>query len=406
MATAYTYKVKDRTGKIVTGALEGGDERAVITKLRQQGYVILNLREKNKTGIHMELSLPFLTKRVKTKDLTIFSRQFATMINSGLSLTRSLGILAEQTKNSYFSQVITQVGEDVQAGQPLSDAFARHTRAFPQLYVTMVRAGETGGVLDTVLLRVAEHFESEAQLKGKIKSAAAYPAAVFSFTVLIAFAMITFIVPMFVKMFESFDAELPLPTRVMLGLSASIRGYWWLYLLIFAGSVYGFRRFKKLDQGRLVVDQMKLRLPVFGMLFRKIAISRFSRTLGTLIATGVSVLQALEIVAETSGNAVVAKAVMKSRKSIKEGETIAKPLTKSRVFPPMVTQMIAVGEETGALEKMLGKIADFYDSEVSATVNALTSLIEPLLIIVMGVVIAGILISLYLSMFSVVNLIK
>lgn len=288
----------------------------------------------------------------------------------------------------------------------MSEALAKHPKVFPKLYVTMVKAGEIGGVLDTVLVRVADHFETEAELRGKVKAASAYPLAVFSFTILIAFSMITFIVPMFVKMFASFEADLPLPTRFLLYLSGSIRTYWWLYAVILVAAVYAFRVFKASANGRYRLDQVKLKLPIFGQLFNKIAASRFSRTLSTLISAGVPVLHALEIVAETAGNAVVERAVAKCRSEIREGETIASPLSKSGVFAPMVVQMIGVGEESGNLEGMLAKVADFYDTEVSAAVDALTSLIEPLLIIVMGLVVAGILISLYLPMFNIVGLVK
>lgn len=405
MAVTYAYKVKDKQGKLATGTIEAENETAVVAKLRQSGYLILNVTKKSKSALSLEISLPFLGG-VKVKDLTIFSRQFATMVNAGLPLTKCLSILAEQTKNRTFAKSIAGVSHDVESGQSLSESMDKHPKVFPKLYTTMTKAGETGGVLDEVLLRVADHYEKESELKGKIKSAMAYPAAMFSFAMIIVFLMIIFIVPVFVKMFAEMGGTLPLPTRILLGINTLISGFWWLLLAITIAVIYGYRWFSRTGSGRLLIDRIKLSMPVFGVLSQKIAIAKFSRTLGTLIATGVPILQALDIVADTAGNEVVVSAVRRARTSIKEGETIAKPLGKSKVFPSMVVHMIAVGEETGALHSMLSKVADFYDREVAATVDALTSLIEPFMIVGMGLIIGGILIALYLPMFKMVTLIK
>lgn len=404
MAATFTYRVRDRQGKIIVGSLEGDSEITVANKLRQMEYIVLGIKEKAEVPSPGEVLMRF--KRIKLKDLTVFSRQFATMINAGLSLTKCLNILSVQTENSALAKVIAEVQHDVEAGQALSDALAKHPGIFPPLFINMIRAGETGGVLDEVLLRIAEHYEKETTLKGRIKSAMAYPSAMFGFSMLILFAMITFVVPIFVRMFEGLGGELPLPTRILLAASGFMQSFWYIGLLITIALVYAFRWFGRTETGRLQIDRIKLHLPIIGLLIRKISIARFARTLGTLVSSGVPILQALDIVAETSGNAVVATSVMRTRSSIKEGETIARPLEESTVFPPMVVQMIAVGEETGALDSMLNKIADFYDSEVSATVDALTSLIEPLMIVVMGTLIGGIIISLYMPMFQVITLIK
>lgn len=403
MANTFVYKVKDVKGNLISGHIEGDGLTMVASKLRQMGYVVIDLKEKSLA--QKEINLPFSNK-VKTKDLTVFSRQFATMINAGLSLTKCLGILAEQTESKPLKKVIADILQDVERGKALSDAMAKHTAVFPSIFINMVKAGETGGVLDEVLLRVAEHFEKEASIKSKIKSAMAYPAAMFSFSMAITFVLITFIVPLFVEMFQDMGGALPLPTKVMLALSNFIRSAWFIIIPAGIGMGYLIKLYSKTEKGRTNIDNAKLHLPVFGTLVRKMSISRFSRTFSTLLSSGVPILIALDIVADSSGNAIVALAVKKTRASIREGETIAKPLAGDKVFPPMVVQMISVGEETGALDGMLSKIADFYDEEVSNTVDALTSIIEPLMIIVMGVIIGGIIVSLYMPMFQIITLIN
>lgn len=403
MAGTFVYKVRDRQGKVISGAIEAESQTAVSGKLREMGYIVLEISEKRE-GI--SISIPGVRKKVKLKDLTVFSRQFATMINSGVSITRALAILSEQTENPTLSAVITQIQKDVEGGLSLSEALSKQEKVFPPIFVNMAKAGEAGGVLDEVLLRIADHFEREANLRARVKSAMTYPIAVFTFSIIIAFVMITFIVPVFMNMFESLGGDLPAATRMLVGLSNFIRTKWYVLVAVAIGGFYGFRAFKANPSGRYIFDTLKLKLPVFGPLVRKLGITKFSRTLGTLISSGVPILQALDIVADTAENTVITKAIRESRASIKEGESISKPLSVSGVFPPMVVQMISIGEETGALDTMLKKIADFYDEEVSATVDSLTSLLEPILMIFMGIMIGGIVISLYMPMFQVISILQ
>ncbi len=402
MAT-YAYEVRDRTGKIVKGKLEGDSRDAVNSKLREMGYIILNLQEDRMAALN---NITFGTG-VKAKDLTIFSRQFSTMINAGLSLTKCLSILGVQSENKYLRDIIKDVGGDVESGQSLSDAMAKHPKVFPPIFVNMVRAGETGGVLDEVLLRVADHFENEQSLRSRIKSAMTYPIAMGALVLLILVAMMVFVVPTFEKMFADMGGELPLPTQMLVTTSNFVSGWGGLVVVaVFVGLVVGFRYWKNSRTGKVIWDGFKLRMPIFGSMVRKIALAKFTRTFGTLVSAGVPILSALDIVADTSGNEVVANAVKHARGAIKEGETIAKPLGESPVFPSMLVQMISVGEETGALDAMLNKIADFYDEEVANAVDGLTSLIEPLMMAIMGFMVGGIVIALYLPMFQVITLIE
>jgi type IV pilus assembly protein PilC len=401
--TTFKYSVRDKTGKIVNGRLEGESRDAVATKLRQMGYIILELDQDRLAQLN---KIQFGTS-VKTKDITIFSRQFATMINAGLSLTKCLSILGSQSESRELREIITQLGRDVEAGQSLSEAMSKHPKVFPPLFINMVRAGETGGVLDEVLLRVADHFESEAQLKGRVKSAMTYPVSMGALVLLVLIAMMIFVVPTFQKMFADMGGELPLPTQVLVAISEGARSWPGLVaVVVVAAGIFAFRWWINTESGRLIWDGAKLRMPIIGPLTRKSALARFTRTFGTLVSAGVPILSALDIVADTSGNEVVSRAVKKVRAAIKEGETIAKPLGESPVFPSMVVQMIAVGEETGALDAMLNKIADFYEEEVSAAVDALTSIIEPIMMATLGVIVGGIIIALYMPMFQVITLVK
>ncbi|MCL4079155.1 type II secretion system F family protein [Coriobacteriia bacterium Es71-Z0120] len=404
MATiTFKYTVRDKTGKVTSGRLEGESRDAVAAKLRQMGYIVLDLSEDRLAALN---KIQFGTS-VKTKDITIFARQFATMINAGLSLTKCLSILADQSESKELREVIAQVGRDVEAGQSLSEAMAKHPKIFPPIFINMVRAGETGGVLDEVLLRVADHFENDAKLKGRIKSAMTYPVAMAVLVLLVLIAMMIFVVPTFQKMFADMGGKLPVPTQILVNISAGARGLPGLITLVavIVGTI-AFRAWKSTDSGRLIWDGIKLRMPIVGPLVRKMSLARFTRTFGTLVAAGVPILSALDIVADTSGNEVVAQAVKKVRSAIKEGETIAKPLGENPIFPSMLVQMIAVGEETGALDAMLTKIADFYDEEVSAAVDGLTSVIEPLMMATLAVVVGGIVIALYMPMFQVITLVK
>jgi len=404
MATiTFKYNVRDKTGKVVSGRLEGENREAVATKLRQMGYIVLDLNEDRLSQLN---KITFGTS-VKSKDITIFARQFATMINAGLSLTKCLSILGAQSDSKELRDIITQLGKDVEAGQSLSEAMVKHPKVFPPLFYNMVRAGETGGVLDEVLLRVADHFEQEAQLKGRIKSAMTYPIAMGALVLLVLVAMMIFVVPTFQKMFSDMGGTLPLPTQILVAVSEGARS--WPGLVVVAvviALVVLFRWWISTESGRMIWDGIKLRMPIVGPLVRKTALARFTRTFGTLVSAGVPILSALDIVSDTAGNEVVATAVKKVRSAIKEGETIAKPLSESPVFPSMVVQMIAVGEETGALDQMLNKIADFYDEEVRAAVDSLTSIIEPIMMATLGLVVGGIIVALYMPMFQVITLVK
>jgi type IV pilus assembly protein PilC len=405
MPTTYAYKVRDRAGKIVQGTVEAESETAVVGRLRQMGLAPLLIEAHKESLGKKELHLPW-AGGVKPKDIAVMSRQFATMINSGLSLLRALNILAEQTDNSRLREVLASVRSDVEKGQSLSQALAKHPKVFSRLYVAMIKAGETGGVLDKTLLRMADTMEKEVALRHKIKSAMTYPVVVFGLVIIIVAAMLLFVVPMFKTLYKSLGGILPFPTRMLIFFSDLIKHFWFLWFPAIGGGIFAFKRWIKTEQGRAKWDAIKLKLPVFGVLVHKTALSRYSRTLAALFRSGVPILQGLDIVKETVNNAVMADAVTKVQASVKEGASIAKPLEEHAVFPPMVVQMMMVGEETGALDTMLEKIADFYDQEVDATVEALTSLIEPLLIAVMGVVVGGMVVALYMPMFNIINLIK
>ena len=405
MAVTYAYKVRDRGGKLVAGTLEADSQAAVASKLRQMGFAPILIEEQKATLGKTEIKLPWSGK-VKPKDIAVFSRQFATMINSGLSLLRALNILADQTENPTFARVIAEVRADVERGTSLSAALAKHPKVFKRLYVAMIRAGEIGGVLDSVLLRLAENLEKDVALRQKIKSAMTYPTVVFCLVILIMIGMLIFVVPTFKNLYRDLGGDLPLPTKVLISLSDRAKQFWYILAALLIGTWVGLRRWVNTEKGRGKWDAMKLRVPIFGQLVHKSALSRFSRTLSVLMRSGVPILQSLDIVRETVNNTVVSNAVTEVAASVKEGESIAKPLERHDIFPPMVVQMIAVGEETGALDTMLAKISDFYDQEVEATVEALTSLIEPVLIAVMGAVVGGMVVALYMPMFNIINLIK
>jgi type IV pilus assembly protein PilC len=406
MPETFQYKVKDKAGKLVEGSLEAENAQLVVSKLRSMGYVPIEIQQQSGVNVHRELKLPGLSDRVKLKDVAVFSRQFATMINSGLSLLRSLYILAEQTESKALAEIVNQVRMDVERGSSLSQALSKHPKAFNRLYVSMVRAGEVGGALDSVLMRLAETIEKQVELRRKVKSAMTYPTVVAILVLLIVTAMLLFVIPMFQDIYKQLGGKLPAPTQMLINISKICRQFWYLIFLAEGGGAFAFRRWINSEEGRKRWDAIKLRVPVFGKLVRKTALARFSRTLAALVRSGVPILEALEIVAETSGNYVVAEAVRDTQAAVKRGDPLSKRLEVHAVFPPMVVQMMAVGEETGALDEMLDKIADFYDQEVEATVDALTSLIEPLLIVVMGVCVGGMIISLYLPMFNIIKLIK
>jgi len=405
MATTFAYKVRDRAGKMVSGTLEADSQALVASRLKQMGFSPLVIEEQKINVGKKELHLPW-GNRVKSKDLAVFSRQFATMINSGLSLLRALNILSEQTENKKLAETVADVRAEIEKGTSLSAALTKHPKVFKRLYVAMIRAGEIGGVLDGVLLRLAENLEKEVALKQKIKSAMTYPTVVFCMVLIILTGMLMFVVPTFKNLYKDLGGTLPLPTRVLIGASDMVKKFWYVVAALIIGGAIGIKRWVATDQGRGVWDAMKLKMPIFGSLVHKTALSRFSRTLSVLMRSGVPILQSLDIVRETVNNTVVSNALADVAGAVKEGESIARPLERHAVFPPMVVQMIAVGEETGALDTMLEKISDFYDQEVEATVDALTSLIEPVLIAVMGVCVGGMVVSLYMPMFNIIKLIK
>ncbi len=396
----FKYSAKDNSGRLISGVIEADNDAMVIERLRDMGFFITNLeRTVERTDVFQYLQGLF---GIGLKDLAIFSRQFSTMVNSGLSLVRTMSILEQQTTNKRLREIIAAVRTDVEAGRPLSDAMARHPKAFSSLYVNMVKAGETGGVLDEVLDRVAAYLEKEQALRSKIRSAMVYPTLLTVAALGGLFFMTIVILPQFESLFKELGAggQLPLPTRVAMAVSAFIRGYWYIGLAIVIGLVFLLRRYLQTPGGRARYDRFKLKMPVLGELNRKIVVARFTRTLGTLISSGVPIMQALEVVSGAVDNKVVSQAVEEVRTSIREGESIALPLQASGIFPPMVVQMTAVGEETGQLDGMLTKVADFYDAEVETTLAHLTSLLEPILIIFMGVVVGAMVISLYLPIFA------
>jgi len=403
-ATTYTYKVRDRAGKIVTGSIDAESQSAVANKLKGMGYAPVSI-EASKPGMKREIKIGG-KKKVKLKDLAIFSRQFATMINSGLSLLRALNILTEQTENPRLREVLGEVRNDVETGSSLSAAMAKHPDVFPPLMVNMTKAGEVGGFLDSVLLQVASNYEAEVRLRSKVKSAMTYPVVVFVMAILMCAVMLIFIVPVFAKMFEDLGSTLPFPTRVLVFLSGILRKTFPIILVGLVGAWQVWRRVKLREGVRNVVDPMKLKTPVFGPLFQKIALARFARNLGTMLKSGVPILQSLDIVADTTGNVVLARAVRDVQESVRTGESISGPLTQHPIFPAMVVQMMAVGEDTGALDVMLMKIGEFYDQEVEATTESLTALIEPLMIAFLGAVVGSMIIALYMPIFKIFDLIQ
>ena len=401
----YQYSVRDRSGKIVSGTLEAESQAAVASKLKQMGYAPVSI-SRHKAGMKTELTIPGFGKKVKLKDLAVMSRQFATMINSGLSLLRSLSILADQTENKELARILGEVASEVETGVALSVALGKHPQVFPPLMVNMTRAGEVGGFLDSVLLQIAENYEAEVKLRGKVKSAMTYPVVVFVMAILAVVGMLLFIVPVFANMFKDLGAELPAPTRMLMFMSDLLKVSAPVLLVGLIAFNIVWRKVKHKEQVRNVLDPIKLKIPVFGKLFQKIALSRFSRNLGTMLRSGVPILQSLEIVADTSGNVVLARATRDVQESVRSGESLTGPLANHPVFPPMVVQMMAVGEDTGALDDMLHKISEFYDQEVEATTESLTALIEPIMIAVLGGIVGSMIIALYMPIFKVFDLIQ
>jgi type IV pilus assembly protein PilC len=393
----FEYTARTATGDETTGTVDLPSREDVVKHLRQNRMMVVRVREqqKKKRG-----------GRIPTRDVVIFTRQFATMINSGLPLVQALDILAQQTENKFLANVTRQVVYDVESGHTLADALDKHKNAFSQLFVNMVAAGEAGGILDTILLRLATFLEKNDAIIRKVKGAMIYPAVIFSVAIIAVVVLLIFVIPTFESMFASVNLELPLPTRIVIAMSQVLQGFWWAMLLGAIAAFFLTKQYYATEGGRLNIDRALLSMPILGDLLRKAAVSRFTRTLSTLLSSGVSILEGLEITARTAGNQVIHNAVMESRGSIAGGETIASPLQKSGVFPPMVTSMIAVGEATGGLDEMLSKIADFYDDEVDAAVSALLSLMEPIMIVVLGVVVGGMIVAMYLPIFDMINAVQ
>ena len=391
--TQFTYIARASNGDLTSATIEAPNRDEVIRRLKQQHLtaVKIDAQQRKRLGV------------IKMRDIVIFTRQFSTMINAGLPLVQALDILAQQSENPALRHVTRQVVADVESGNTVADALRKQPRAFSDLYVNMVSAGEAGGILDTILMRLAAFMEKNDALVRKVKGAMIYPGVIMSVAAIAITVLLVFVIPTFESMFASANIPLPWPTRVVIGLSRAMKTYWWAVGLGIGGTVVLIRNYYRTMKGKLAIDRLLLKAPVLGDVLRKSAVSRFTRTLGTLMSSGVSILDGLEITAKTSGNRVIQDAIMESRSSIAGGETIAAPLEKSRVFPPMVISMIAVGERTGGLDEMLTKIADFYDEEVDAAVSGLLSLMEPVMIVFLGVVVGGMVIAMYLPIFDMVN---
>jgi type IV pilus assembly protein PilC len=401
----YKYSVRDSQGRMKSGTIEADSEAVVARKLKAMGLAPISIAQAN-AGMDRELKIPGFGNKVKLKDLAVFSRQFATMINSGLSLLRSLSILTEQTENITLRKTLGDVRNSIETGGSLSSGLAMHPNIFPPLMVNMVKAGEVGGFLDQTLLQIAENYEAEVKLRGKVKAAMTYPVVVFIMAILMCTAMLIFIVPVFAKMFKDLGGQLPLPTKILVMASDALKFIAPLGVIAIIAFMIIWPKVKNSDQVRDFLDPLKLKVPVFGPLFAKIALSRFTRNLGTMLRSGVPILQSLDIVADTSGNVVIARAVRDVEDSVRRGESLSHPLSMHSVFPSMVVQMMAVGEDTGALDSMLAKISEFYDQEVEATTEQLTALIEPLMIAVLGATVGSMIIALYMPIFKIFDLIK
>jgi type IV pilus assembly protein PilC len=402
----YAFKALDLSGVSTRGELEADDKQTVASQLRSKGLIVLDIEEKKSAADIGDMIGRF--KKVKAQELTVATRQLSTMVSSGMSLLRALYVLEEQAKSDKLKEALIQVRKDVEAGISLSDALRRHPDIFNDLYVAMVEAGELGGILEETLQRVADQLEKDDSLRRQVKSALMYPFMIGGFALVVLLALVTFLVPVFEKVFKDFGGDLPVITKFTVAMSHFVTGQWYLGLALVVGTVVGFRRWKRSDRGRMQWDRFKLRIPWgIGGIVQKVALARFSRTYSALIAAGVPMLQAIEITGRTAGNRVVERAMENVRESVKGGGSIATPMrAEPTAFPTMVTQMVGVGEETGALEAMLSKVADFYEDEVAAAVKALTSILEPLMIVVVGGIVGFIVISMYMPMFKVYDQIR
>jgi type IV pilus assembly protein PilC len=394
----YTYEGRTRTGESIQGSVEASNKEQALSQLKRQGINAPTVSEK--TG---GLAIPKFRSGVSRKDVAVFTRQFSVMIDAGLPLVQCLEILSNQQPNKIFQAVLTEIRSDVESGATLADSMRKHPKVFDALYCNMVAAGEAGGILDTILQRLSQYIEKIVKLKAAVRGALIYPVAVLVIACVVVWVILTFVIPVFGDLFTGLGAELPLPTRIVIGLSNFLRTWWWLLAGMMVGAGIGLKQYYKTQRGKFVVDGLMLKVPVIGMLLRKIAVARFCRTLGTLTSSGVPILDGLDITARTSGNAVIEQAILRVREAVEQGRTISEPLKESKVFPDMVVQMIAVGEQTGALDQMLSKIADFYEDEVDEATANLLSLLEPVMIVFLGTVIGGIVISMYLPMFSLIG---
>ncbi|MDY0268690.1 type II secretion system F family protein [Trichloromonas sp.] len=395
----FSWEGKNRAGQVQKGEMEAPNEAAVNAQLRRSGIMPTKVKERGK-GLDVELKIPGFAPKITTKDLVVFTRQFATMIDAGLPLVQCLDILGRQQDNKTFKGILVNVKEAVESGSTFADALKKHPKAFDDLYVNLVAAGEVGGILDTILNRLAAYIEKALKLKKQVKSAMTYPTTIVGIAVLVIAVILVFVIPAFEKMFADFGGSLPMPTQVVINISNFIQKYILVIIAAIVLSIWGFKRIYRTKAGRATIDRWALKIPVFGILIRKVAVAKFTRTLGTMISSGVPILDGLDIVAKTAGNKTVETAIYKVRQSISEGKTIAEPLEESGVFPPMVCQMIAVGEQSGAIDTMLNKIADFYDDEVDDAVANLTAMMEPLLMLFLGTTVGGLVIAMYLPIFK------
>ena len=398
----FLWEGQTRKGEKKKGEIEAANEAALRGILRRQGLTSITVKQKPK---NLSEYLPFLKQKVKEKEVVIFARIFATMINAGLPLIQCLDLLAQQEQNKTFAQIITAIKEDIEGGSTLSDALRKYPKVFDDLFVNLVAAGESGGILDVILQRLSNYMEKAMKLKSKVKGAMTYPASVLVISIAVVSLLLVKVIPTFQKMFEGFGGELPGPTQFLITLSTYAQKYFLVAIIALAVAIYAFRRYYKTEKGTLLIDDLILKSPVFGPLLKKVAVARFTRTMSTMMTSGVPILEGLAIVSKTAGNKVVENALIRVRKSISEGKTIAEPLLETGIFPPMVVQMIAVGEATGALDAMLSKIADFYDDEVDTAVDAMTALLEPFMMVFLGGVVGGMIIAMYLPIFKMASVV-
>jgi type IV pilus assembly protein PilC len=393
----YVWVAETKRGRKLKGEIDAANETIALNQLKKRNFKVRRLKPKPKDLL---AGISFLKPKVTNKDIVIFTRQFSTMIDAGLPLVQGLTILAEQSENPTFKTILKEITKDVEGGSTLAEAMKKHPKVFDDLFVNLVAAGEVGGILDTILRRLSTFIEKAEKLKSQVKGALTYPAVVVGIAIIVIAVILVFVIPVFEDMFKSFGSALPAPTQVVVDMSRFLKGNIHWVILAFGGLIYGLKRYRRTASGKKQIDTLLLKLPVFGELLKKTAVARFTRTLGTMIGSGVPILDALEIVARTAGNVVIEEIIYEVRSSIAEGQTIAEPLSENDVFPGMVIQMISVGEATGALDTMLEKIADFYDDEVDAAVAALTSMLEPLLMLFLGGAIGGLVIAMYLPIFG------